>query len=132
MTNIFNVKGIHTENDNRQTVIYARVSTRNQDEVMEQKIKTILVTHKDRFVRSGYDWFEKFCMKFNTSIVVVNNKELSPQQELVQDIVSILNVFSYRLYGLRNYKKQIEGDEKIAKELQDGNRSNIGTKRQDS
>ena len=58
MTNIFNVKGIHTENDNRQTVIYARVSTRNQDEVMEQKIKTILVTHKDRFVRSGYDWFD--------------------------------------------------------------------------
>ena len=35
------------------------------DEVMEQKIKTIIVTHKDRFVRFGYDWFEKFCMKFN-------------------------------------------------------------------
>lgn len=71
-------------------------------------------------------------MKFNTSIVVVNNKELSPQQELVQDIVSILHVFSCRLYGLRNYKKQIEGDGEIAQEFQDGNRSNIGTKRQDS
>lgn len=71
-------------------------------------------------------------MKFNTSIVVVNNKELSPQQELVQDIVSILHVFSYRLYGLRKYKKQIEGDGEIAQEFQDGNRSNIGTKRQDS
>ena len=97
-------KGINTESDNRQIVIYARVSTRNQkddlqnqvtflrqfcnakgiivdqcigdygsgvnynrkkwnqllDEVMEQKIKTIIVTHKDRFVRFGYDWFEKF------------------------------------------------------------------------
>ena len=71
-------------------------------------------------------------MKFNTSIVVVNNEELSPQQELVQDIVSILHVFSCRLYGLRKYKKQIEGDGEIAQELQDGNRSNIGTKRQDS
>ena len=60
------------------------------NEVMEQKIKTIIVTHKDRFIRFGYDWFEKFCMKFNTSIVVVNNEELSPQEELVQDIVSIL------------------------------------------
>ena len=77
------------------------------DEVMEQKIKTIIVTHKDRFVRFGYDWFEKFCMKFNTNIVVVNNEELSPQEELVQDIVSILHVFSCRLYGLRKYKKQI-------------------------
>ena len=77
---------------------------------MEQKIKTIIVTHKDRFIRFGYDWFEKFCAKFNTIIVVVNNEELSPQEELVQDIVSILHVFSCRLYVLRKYKKQIERD----------------------
>ena len=158
-------KGVNAESDLRQTVIYARVSTKNQkddlqnqvvflrqfcnakgiivdqciedygsglnynrkkwnellDEVMEQKIKTIVVTHKDRFIRFGYDWFEKFCMKFNTTIVVVNNEELSPQEELVQDIVSILHVFSCRLYGLRKYKKRIERDEEIAKELQDGN-----------
>ena len=50
--------------------------------------------------------YEKFCMKFNTSIVVVNNEELSPQEELVQDIVSILHEFSCRLYGLRKYKKK--------------------------
>lgn len=143
-------KGINTNDDQRQVVIYARVSTRNQkddlqnqvaflrqfcnakgiivdqciedygsglnynrkkwnellDEVMEQKIKTIIVTHKDRFIRFGYDWFEKFCMKFNTTIVVVNNEELSPQEELVQDIVSILHVFSCRLYGLRKYKNK--------------------------
>ena len=67
---------------------------------------------------------KKFCMKFNTTIVIVNNEELSPQEELVQDIVSILHDFSCRLYGLRKYKKQIERDEEIAKELQDGNQSN--------
>ena len=55
--------------------------------------------------------------------MVVNNEELSPQEELVQDIVSILHVFSCKLYGLCKYKKQIEGDEEIAKELQDGNKS---------
>ena len=42
---------------------------------MEQKIKTIIVTHKDRFIRFGYDWFEKFCMKFNTSIVDVYKRQ---------------------------------------------------------
>ena len=93
---------------------------------MEQKIKTIIVTHKDRFIRFGYDWFEKFCMKFNTTIVAVNNEALSPQEELVQDIASILHVFSCRLYGLRRYKKPIEKDEDIAKELQDGNKSDRG------
>lgn len=73
---------------------------------MEQKIKTVIVTHKDRFARFGYDWSERFCMKFNITIVAVNNEELSPQEELVQDIVSILHVFSCRLYGLRKYKNK--------------------------
>ena len=167
-------KGIISDTDSRQTVIYARVSTRNQkddlqnqvtflrqfcnargmivdqciedygsglnynrkkwndllDEVMEQKIKTIVITHKDRFVRFGYDWFEKFCMKFNTSITVVNNEDLSPQEELVQDIVSILHVFSCRLYGLRKYKKLIEEDKEIVKELQNGNKSDSGAENQ--
>ena len=90
-------------------------------EVMENKIQMILVSHKDRFVRFGFDWFEKFCNKFNVEIVVVKNEKLSPHEELVQDIVSILNVFSCRLYGLRKYKKQIEGDETIAKGVQNGN-----------
>ena len=90
-------------------------------EVMENKVKMIFVSHKDRFVRFGFDWFEKFCNKFNVEIVVVKNDNLSPHEELVQDIVSILHVFSCRLYELRKYKKQIEGDETIAKGIQDRN-----------
>lgn len=89
-------------------------------EVMENKIKMILVSRKDRFVRFGFDWFERFCNTFNVEIVVVKNEKLSPNEELVQDIVSILHVFSCRLYGLRKYKKQIEGDETIAKGVQNG------------
>ena len=89
-------------------------------EVMENKVRMIFVSHKDRFVRFGFDWFEKFCNKFNVEIVVVKNEKLSPHEELVQDIASILHVFSCRLYGLRKYIKQIEGDEAIAKGVQDG------------
>ena len=168
-------KGIQTENDIRDTVIYARVSTRNQkddlqnqveflkqfcnakgiivnqcvedfgsglnynrkkwnrllDEVMVNKIKTIVISNKDRFIRFGYDWFEKFCEKFNTKIIIVNNETLSPNEELVQDIISILHVFSCRLYGLRKYKNQIKEDEEIAKELQNGNKPNAGTNTKD-
>ena len=50
----------------------------------------------------------------------------------MQDIVSILHVFSCQLQGLRKYKKQIERDEEIAEEFQDGNKSNRGTESQDS
>lgn len=91
------------------------------DDVMENKIKLIVVSNKDRFIRFGYDWFDKFCSKFNTKILVVNNDALSPHEELMQDIVSILHVFSRRLYGLRKYKQIIKGDEEIAEELQNRN-----------
>lgn len=97
------------------------------DEVMENKISTIVVSSKDRFLRFGFDWFEKFCQKFNTKIIIVNNEILSPNEELVQDIISIVHVFSCKLYGLRKYKNQIKKDAEIAKELQDGNRTNAGT-----
>jgi len=97
------------------------------EEVMERKIGTIIISSKDRFIRFGYDRFEKFCMKFNTSIIVVNNESLSPNEELVQDIISILHVFSCRLYGLRKYKNQIKEDVDIAKELQNRNKTNNGS-----
>jgi predicted site-specific integrase-resolvase len=101
------------------------------EEVMENKIDTIIVTHKDRFVRFGYEWFEKFLGKFDTKIVIVNNEFLSPQEELVQDIISILHVFSCRIYGMRKYKKRIMEDEEIAKSIQDGNKYNRATETKD-
>ena len=64
------------------------------DDVMENQVRMILVSHRDRFVRFGFDWFERFCKKFNVEIVVVKNEKLSPQEELVQDIVSILQYTS--------------------------------------
>ena len=164
-------KGINIENDQRQVVIYARVSTRNQkddlknqiefllnftsskgiivdeiiedigsglnynrrkwnkliEECMENKVDSIIVTHKDRFIRFGYDWFERFLSKYNVKIIVVNNELLSSKEELVQDIISILHVFSCRIYGLRKYKKKIKRDEEIAKSLQSRDKTNSKT-----
>jgi len=86
-------------------------------ECMEGKIDKIIITHKDRFIRFGYSWFERFLGKYNVEIIVVNNELLSPQEELVQDIRSILHVFSCRIYGLRKYKKKIKEDEEIVKSI---------------
>ena len=87
------------------------------DECMTSDISTIIVTNKDRFIRFGFEWFERFLEKFNVKIVVVNNESLSPSEELVQDIISILHVFSCRIYGLRKYKKKIKEDEEVEKIL---------------
>jgi predicted site-specific integrase-resolvase len=55
----------------------------------------------------GYGYFEAFCERHNTALVVIDGETLSPEQELVQDLVAILTVFSARLHGLRAYKKAI-------------------------
>lgn len=80
------------------------------DDVMDNQIKVIYITYKDRFVRFGYDWFENLRKKHNTEIVVLNNIETSPSQEMVDDMISIIRVFSCRLYGLRKYKTKIKND----------------------
>lgn len=91
------------------------------NECMTSNINTIIITHKDRFVRFGFEWFERFLEKFNVKIVVVSNESLSPSEELVQDIISILHVFSCRIYGLRKYKKKIKEDEEVEKSIQNRN-----------
>lgn len=88
---------------------------------MVNEVDTILITHKDRFIRFGYGWFERLLAIFNVEIIVVNNGSLSLQEELVQDIVSILHIFSCHIYGLRKYKKKIIKDEEVEKILQDRN-----------
>lgn len=88
------------------------------DECMLSEVGTIIIANKDRFIRFGYDWFESFLSKFNVKLVVVNNESLSPNEELVQDIISILHIFSSRIYGLRKYKRKIREDEDIVKSIQ--------------
>ena len=68
------------------------------DSCMERNTSTIIIAHKDRFVRFGYDWFEKFLRKMGVEIMIVNNEK---------------HVFSCRIYGLRKYKKKMSEDEDL-------------------
>ena len=85
------------------------------DSVMKNEIETIYITYKDRFIRFGFDWFRNFCEKFGTKIVVLNNETSSPSKELVDDLISIIHVFSSRIYGLKKYKKETNEDDEIKK-----------------
>ncbi len=79
-------------------------------EVMDNQVDTIFITYKDRFIRFGYDWFEKMN---NTEIVVLNNIETIPTQEMIDDMISIVHVFSCRLYGLHKYKSKLKNDRSL-------------------
>ena len=90
------------------------------EDCMHGLVKTIIIAHKDRFIRFGYEWFERFLKLNGVEIIVVNNETLSPQEEMVQDLINIIHVFSCRIYGLRKYKNRIEGDDEIVKSIQNG------------
>ena len=67
-------------------------------------VKRVVIGYQDCFVRFGYDWFEAFCQRHGTDILVVNGEALSPNEELVRDLMAIVTVFSARLHGLRSHK----------------------------
>lgn len=83
------------------------------NQIPKGEIEKIYITYKDRFVRFGFDWFERFCNRYNCEIVVINNPDTSPHQELIEDLISIIHVFSCRIYSLRKYKKDISLDESL-------------------
>lgn len=72
------------------------------------QVRRLVIAHQDRLVRFGYDYFEAFCQRHHTEIAVVNGEAMSPEQELVQDLLAIVTEFASRLHGLRSYKRAIK------------------------
>jgi predicted site-specific integrase-resolvase len=80
------------------------------EQVSKQEIKVIVVAHKDRLCRFGFDFVEWFCNLNHCDIVVLNNTYKPPHQELMEDFMSIMHCFSSKLYFLRKYEKIIQSD----------------------
>lgn len=74
------------------------------------EIEEIVVAHKDRLTRFGYELIEYIIEKFSYGKIKIENKEeeKTPQEEIVKDIMSIMNVYVAKINGLRKYKKIIK------------------------
>lgn len=87
------------------------------DLVIEGKVQTIYVTYRDRLTRFGFTYFESLFSKFNCAIIALNTtNELTFEQELTQDLISIIHHFSMKMYS--NRRSQLK---KIARELENEN-----------
>lgn len=78
------------------------------DDIQNGIVCRVLIAHKDRLARFGYPLLEHICEQHSCDLVVLNSEQLSPEQEMVQDLMTIIHCFSSRLYGLRNYKKMLK------------------------
>lgn len=73
-------------------------------------VNQLVVAHPDRLVRFGFELVKWICNTAGCELLVLNQSKLSPEAELVQDMLSIIHCFSSRLYGLRKYGNKVKKD----------------------
>lgn len=71
---------------------------------------TLVVAHRDRLARFGFDLIEYLVQHNGGELVVLDQTVHSPATELTQDLLTILTVFSRCMHGLRKYRSQIQED----------------------
>jgi putative resolvase len=75
--------------------------------ILESKIVRLVLTHKDRLLRFGAELIFALCEAKQIEIVLINKgDEVSFEEELAQDVLEIITVFSARLYGSRSKKNK--------------------------
>ena len=75
--------------------------------ILERNIKRLVLTHKDRLLRFGSELIFAMCEAREIEVVMINKgQELSFEEELAQDVLEIITVFSARLYGSRSRKNK--------------------------
>jgi putative resolvase len=75
------------------------------DNVLGGKVSHVVVAHRDRLTRFGFEMFIYLFNRLNVSIQVMSDDDIKePTTELAKDLLSIVTVFTARYYGSRSYK----------------------------
>jgi len=77
-------------------------------DIEDGKIGRLVIAHKDRLCRFGFELIKAICARRGCELLELAQESLSPEQEMVQDLMAIVHCFSSRLYGLRNYRQSLK------------------------
>ena len=90
--------------------------------VLAGSVERIVVSHKDRLLRFGAEIIFQICEAFNTQVIIItrNDEKIAFEEELAQDVLEIITVFSAKLYGSRSKKNKIIA-EKLKEATYDAN-----------
>jgi predicted site-specific integrase-resolvase len=90
--------GINYDRKNFKTIL---------QQLIQGKIKKVVVAHKDRFSRIGFSFFQWLFQQFRSELISLDTKQFSKTtgNEMLDDIMEIITVFTARYYGLRKYRK---------------------------
>ena len=81
------------------------------EKINKKEVDIIVVLYKDRLLRFGFELVEYFASLNNVKIEVLDKMDKNQDQELVEDLVQIITVFSCKIQGKRKSKtKKLIGD----------------------
>ncbi len=74
---------------------------------IEGKINKLVVAYKDRLTRFGFELIEDIIKEYSDGEIIIENEkeDKEPKEELVEDVLQILNVYTAKMNGLRKYNK---------------------------
>lgn len=80
--------------------------------ISQNKVEKVVIFYKDQLLSFGFELVEYIANLYNCNIEIIDNTEKSDEQELIEDLVQIITVFSCKLHGKRTNKTR-----KLIKEL---------------
>ena len=89
--------------------------------ICKNKVDTVYVLYKDRLVRFGFELIKYIAELHNTQIVILDSEDKTREQELVEDLMQIITVFSCRLHGRRATKTKQIMEQLVDLNSEDGN-----------
>lgn len=89
--------------------------------VLNNEVSRIFITYEDRLTRFGFEYLRTMCEMHGTEIIVVKDIDVkkSIEQELMEDIMSLIASFSGKLYGMRSKKNKIKEKKGKTKEIEE-------------
>lgn len=74
------------------------------DMVFERRVSKVILAYEDRLTRFGLETLRRVFSVFGTEIEVINHEEKTPEEELVEDLITIVSHFAGKLYGMRSHR----------------------------
>ncbi len=80
------------------------------DRIQHGEVERLIVAHKYRLVRFGFDLISHIAEEGGCGIVAVNQPSCSPEPEMVEDMLAIGHTFGHRLDGMRRYEQELKAE----------------------
>lgn len=83
--------------------------------VVNREVSKVIITYPDRLTRFGFKTLEELFKSYGVEIVVINRREKTRREELIEDLITIISHFAGKLYGMRShkYRKVVDGAKKL-------------------